>query len=113
MDNNVANENSRTSENILGILKQPELTCPDIDRIIKAIEEAYYIADIKEDECRDSGNDCGHEDSFGDIRFTLAGLIKDLERLRVANYDLRSWGQDWKDVAKKLLDRYEPDWRNE
>lgn len=105
----------KTSEEILDIGKQPKETCPDIDKVIKAINEAYCRADKAEDECRryDYNSDSNHEDIFGDIRYELSGLDDELEKLRSANDGLRTWGQSWKDLAKQLLDYYEPNWRND
>lgn len=103
----------KTSEEILDIDKQPKETCPDINKIIKAINEAYNRANKAEDSCRKYGNDCEHEDIFSDIQYELSGIGDDLEKLRNDNEGLRSWGQCWKDLAKQLLDYYEPNWRND
>lgn len=103
----------KTSEEILDIEKQPKETCPDINKIIKAINEAYRRADKAEDECHKFGNECEHEDIFSDIRYELSGLDDELEKLRNANDALRTWGQSWKSLAKQLLDYYEPNWRND
>ena len=103
----------KTSEEILDIDKQPKETCPDINKIIKAISEAYNRADKAEDNCRKYGSDCEHEDIFSDIRYELSGIEDDLEKLRNDNEGLRSWGQSWKDLAKQLLNYYEPNWRND
>jgi hypothetical protein len=102
---------SKTSEEILGIRKPPENTCPDIDSIIKAINKVYNIAYRSKCECREIGDGCGHEDKFYDIQYELTGLENELEKLREANANLRTWGQDWKNLAKQLLNKYEPNWK--
>lgn len=102
---------SKTSEEILNIQKPPEYTCPDIDKIIRAINEAYDIANQAERECHRFGDECGHANIFDDIQYELSGLEDELEKLRKANENLRTWGTEWKDLAKQLLNEYEPNWR--
>lgn len=102
---------SKTSEEILDIQKPPENTCPDIDKIIKAINKAYDIANQAERECHRVGDECGPADIFDDIQYELSGLEDELEKLRKANENLRTWGQHWKNLAKELLSKYEPNWR--
>jgi len=103
----------KTSEQILDIEQQPKETCPDIDKVIKAVNEAYKRAGKAEDECVKYGSDCEHESIFSDIWYELNGLDVELEKLRSANDSLRTWGLGWKILAKELLDYYEPNWRNE
>lgn len=103
---------NRTSEKILGIGEPPAHTCPDIDKLIRAIDSAYRLASKAERDCG-KYSECGHESQFSDVAWELDGLEDGLEELRAANDALRCWGQEWKDKAKELLNKYEPNWKNE
>ena len=39
-------------------------------------------------------------------------LQDDLEEIRDINQQLRMWGMMWKNIAKTMLDKYEPNWRD-
>lgn len=74
-------------------------TCPDIDRVIKAISAALKQADkAREDLSKDDPMD----DVLYDISMGLNGLDRDLEDLRRDNAALRDWGHGLQDEVDKL-----------
>jgi peptidoglycan hydrolase CwlO-like protein len=63
-------------------------TCPDIDKVIKAIENAVAV-------CNDrSINEDNYRDALKDIEDYLWRLDDTLEELRSSNDALRSWGEE-------------------
>lgn len=82
-------EAHRTSEDVLGLVRQPDETCPIMD-------------DIKSDIQRLGGSDWP----------AIHEVWAKVERLRKEVESLRSWGQDWKDQALMLHQNYGTDeWR--
>lgn len=75
----------KTSEEILGFVKQPQVSCPTIDKIIAKLD---YI---------------------GISNFAKENLIKDLEFIRKNCADIREWGQDWKTDHLRNLEVYDGD----
>lgn len=95
----------KTSEELLDIANPPEYQCPNIDKYILmvnniegALEEADDIDDIDEIKSFINNINC----DVGDIETQF-------EELRDAMHFLRMWGQEWKDIAKALIERYEPE----
>ena len=96
---------SKTSEEKLGIDKPLEHQCPKIDKLIKAAQGV-------ETGIRDALN-C---DDFDDMRSNVedadwyAGDIEvGIEELRESLEAVRSWGEQWKNIAKDLINEYEPE----
>ena len=94
-----------TSESILGIPKPPDHQCPDIDGYVNnanIIESAISDA-LKCDELEDMKSNVEDADwHASDIK----GYFEDLRE----NMDLlRQWGQEWKDLAKRLIEDHEPE----
>jgi len=95
------NEDTNPSEKRYGISKQPEPTCPMIDKVIGEIEaiqkaiRGYEKAD--EEELRDMLSTV--ESNIGSlVGYYKTGLMEDIRR----NVDaIRNWGQEWKDLAKE------------
>ena len=94
-----------TSEILFGIDPQPNYQCSDIDSYIQnnsmAVKDIkYYVHIIK------GSDDLEHIEK-------LVGFIEDesncldngseLEDLRLACVKIREWGQQWKDIAKRLI----------
>lgn len=72
-------------------------TCPDIDKIIKAIKNAVRYAEDGE-----KNDDFMAKDSyFYDIKTELWNIESQLEDLRNANSKLREWGESESDRADK------------
>ena len=74
-----------TSESVLGLVGQPQCTCPTIDRAINKINALS---------CSD---------------FVKNNITKELEVIRKNCEALRSWGQDWKDDHLRNLEVYAPE----
>lgn len=88
-----------TSEQKYGISKPPAHQCPAIDnhiRKINALEDdlRYFIKKGDDlEECKSIMDDCLN---------LLNDLENDLEDLRSAIDGVRSWGGEWKELAKKF-----------
>lgn len=80
-------------------------TCPDIDRVIKHINNALKIANdgmkMREKESDDWS-------MYDEIDSELGGLESDLEGLRESNSKLREWGEE----AEELIESLENDYIN-
>lgn len=94
-----------SSEDILGICNPPGYQCPIVDKAIAKIRDIHKASNM-----------AGNCDEIKDIRDYLSdidwldGDIEDLlEQLRAACEDIRYWGQQWKDLAKGLIEKYEPE----
>ena len=94
-----------TSEEKLGFIEPPEHQCPVIDDAIKRIrdiEKSIGYA-LRSDSIEEAQSHCNDADWYGgDIECSL-------EYLRDACETLRFWGQQWKDIAKELIEEYEPE----
>lgn len=94
------------SEDLLDITSQPDNLCPKIDAIKESIFSAVrnslgYCKDIKQTE--------EIQDAYSlsdDIVWEIENIDynKELESLRKEIEQLRSWGNDWKNLAKKLIE---------
>jgi peptidoglycan hydrolase CwlO-like protein len=87
-----------TSEEMHGIALQPGDTCPLIDAVIKGVSDslnsvkyADRAEDIKE-----------LQDICSSVEWDLDGLEDKLEAIRTRVSEVRVWGQEWKDEAKRL-----------
>lgn len=97
------------SEARLGVCKQPEPTCTEIDRAIKKVRNALS--------CLKSATKlAGYEPDTKDICDEIESAAWDVEDLedafeycRSQAEEIRAWGQEWKDVAKALIEEYEPE----
>ena len=95
----------KTSESILGIPKPPDHQCPNIDKYVgyaNAIESAIHDA-LRCDELEDMKSNVEDADwHASDIKGCFEDLRENMELLR-------DWGQQWKDLAKELIEEYEPE----
>lgn len=94
--------NAKTSEELFGIVAQPENQCPTIDREIKdwntaRVDIKYY--------CKDLNGIEGAESIAKDIEWEVErlDLVGGFEEIRKKCEDIRTWGQEWKDLAQQLL----------
>jgi hypothetical protein len=95
--------NAKTSEDLFGISKQPKEQCPLIDKVLceleaesRNIKYAYWnLKDIEEAEPYLSDLDWAE--------YNLRNMDGNLEELRTNITNLRTWGEEWKDFAKYLL----------
>jgi len=87
-----------TSEEMHGIAPQPEDTCPLIGAVIKGLSDSFNsvrYADRTED-IKELQNICSS------VEWDLYGLADTLEAIRTRVSEVRAWGQEWKDEAKRL-----------
>ena len=77
--------------------KIPGHTCPLIDRIQAAIEQALKIADTFDAESVDE-----YKEALRDIRHELNGESDALEAVRSANLALRTAAEYWQEKAEEL-----------
>ena len=101
----VVRQKPKTSEELLQFTKQPEETCPEINRAIVKIKDAQK-------EIKWTRNEYDIErlrSAITDIEWDIDGLENSFEYCRSQCQELRAWGQDWKDLCKKLIDKYEPE----
>jgi predicted RNase H-like nuclease (RuvC/YqgF family) len=91
------------SEKLYGIIPQPDNTCPLIDEVIEKIRQCQEI--LKE---IDSNPYTTPQKVAIEVDSILSDLVYDrgkppvyLEAIRARAGDIRDWGQEWKDLAKK------------
>lgn len=87
-------------------------TCPDIDKVIKAIKSAMKSAALGM-RAVDTDNDA--YDYLKDIEWELDGLERIMEELRSANSQLRDWADGNEEINRELRDAIEelnPDYFN-
>jgi len=87
-----------TSEERYDISRQPEDTCPLIDAVIREISNALgYVKNADRiDDVRELQEICSSVD------WAIDGLEDKLEAIRTRVSEVRAWGQEWKDEAKRL-----------
>lgn len=98
-------KNGKTSEEVFGISEQPKMCCPIIDSVIE--EVATAASNISHHNAQyDSLDECQTAlEGTHDIAIWLD--VKDeMEKLRKQVEDIRSWGQEWKDLSKELFKKY-------
>lgn len=101
---NLKNKFNSTSEELLGITKQPEYQCPNIDKTLRVLydikkEILGYTKGLKysdNEEVIKIANDIEWSINMLDIDY-------DLEKLRKSCEEIRTWGQEWKNLSKKLI----------
>lgn len=96
---------AKTSEELFDITEQPPQQCPNIDSIIRDLDGTCK-------QIQSIANDIKRTDSIDDIP-SLAGDIdwyssdidksKELNELRKQIELVRGWGEEWKNLAKSLL----------
>lgn len=95
----------KSTEKLFGIEEPPDYQCPAIDKICNTISnisssaEGNYLGYGNEDE----------GERLSDIKHEVRGLEDELEDVRAAVEYIRNWGQDWKDLAKQIIEKYEID----
>lgn len=99
--------NVNSSEKLFGFPEQPPDTCGMIDEVIDKNKD-----DINSIECQLRGtSSCNEEElriRLDDIESVIgwAHLTDDCEKIRDNVIALRSWGQQWKDLAIHLFNTY-------
>ena len=98
----------KTSEEILGFPKPPPHQCPKIDKFV-AKAKSISRAIRKAEKC----DEISEMKSFvSDAAWDTGDIEDNFEELRSALDELRCWGDEWKDLAKRLINQYEPEMLN-
>jgi len=87
-----------TSEEMHGIALQPGDTCPLIDAVIKGVSDS--LNSVKNADRSESIEEL--QDICSSVEWDLDGLEDKLEAIRTRVSEVRAWGQEWKDEAKRL-----------
>jgi hypothetical protein len=93
--------NPPTSEELYGVSRQPEPTCPLINEAIEAVQKCQKsirnLDLLDADELRDLIGGIERElDSL--VAWGRTGILEDI-RTRVT--EVRQWGEEWKTLAKE------------
>lgn len=86
------------NESRLGITHMPPETCPIINQVIRGISGAA-------DSCRRASHDYLEDKAIryiDEIENEVSGLEDQMEEIRRANEQLRTWGHEWKELALSL-----------
>ena len=100
-----------TSEEILNLPKQPEESCPGIDKALGKLTEGMRSI-LSAQRLLKNSDDRYAIDALTDIESAENNfyyLQDGFEYCRSQSSAIREWGQSWKDLAKELLERYEPE----
>jgi hypothetical protein len=94
------------SEKLYGISPQPPETCPMIDEALSVVDACmshlYRYEGMNEEQMRDSLRDIEWELSqLHSPRHRRHNKDNILEKIRENAAAIRSWGQEWKDLAKR------------
>lgn len=95
------------SEGLFGIDSPPDYQCDIIDKAVKNIQTAERdISNALKDLSKEENINQGY---VSDIEWSVRDMycIETLESLRKTIEALRAWGNEWKSLAKHLLDSKE------
>lgn len=93
----------KSTEKLFGIEEPPEHQCPAIDQICNAISSINSSVNGGRYDSRDEA------ERLSDIEYDVRGLEDDMEDVRANVEYLRNWGQEWKDLAKSIIEKYNID----
>lgn len=89
---------AETTEELFGFDAPSEHQCDHINKIIKKCNKIYdysrYTAMDDEGSMRDK---------LDDINYDANGFDDEIEELRTAIESVRAWGNEWKNLCKKLM----------
>ena len=96
-----------TSEKLFGFREQPEENCPKVDLGKKAWYSAKcdiggYCTDLKRCDSIEQAENIGDDIEWIIERLDIDG---EYEELREQCANIRAWGQEWKNIAKKLIEK--------
>lgn len=96
-----------TSEDILGLTSPVEYQCDNITNLIKKFNSIQFLSNLTR---RDDSDDNEFlRDRLSDIAWESVDLEDEIEEIRSEIEKLREWGQEWKELAKKLIIDYNID----
>lgn len=94
----------KTSEYMFGLVSPTEHQCKSIDSIVEKVKNIEKFSVVGR---YDQENTELLRDKLFDIEHEVYDLSSEIEKVRSALEDVRAWGQDWKDLAKKLIENYD------
>lgn len=96
-----------TSEQLFDIVPQLDMQCPKIDGMIR--DANYMVNDIRS-VVKYYEEDNGHLiEQLEDASTYISYLEDEFEGLRDSIIEIRAWGQEWKNLAKYLMESMEVD----
>lgn len=94
----------KTSEILFGINEQPELQCPSINKIQANIKDGIKEIEHYAKALRDiEGGESIGSDIESSLTYYFSDKLFELEELRNKFEKMRSWGDDWKNLAKSII----------
>ena len=93
-----------TSEEKLGISKPPDFTCPQIDKGVKSIRDGLLSLKF----ALKAQSESNMRDEVESAEWAISDIEDILEHCRSQLEDIRSWGQQWKDMAKAMIEEHDP-----
>lgn len=106
-------------ENSLGLLEEPEYTCPMLDEALEKASDAethanYAASENSALEANSSSDPDDCEELYqaltravaaaGNAEDSASGVADGIEQARTNAEELRDWGQEWKNIATRLLE---------
>ncbi len=95
--------NVETSEDLFGISKQPKEQCPLIDKVLSELEAESKNIKYSWQNLKDIEEAEPYLSELDWAEYNLRNMDGNLEELRTNITNLRTWGEEWKDLAKYLL----------
>ena len=94
-----------TTEQLLDISEQPQEQCPFVDKIINSLNNGRKeIESLAKDLSRIEGAESIASDIDWQSSYYL-DLNKEMENIRKQIIAIRTWGQEWKDLSKSILEK--------
>lgn len=92
-----------TTEELLNIELAPDYQCPKIDSLLRDVSAIESLTRHRHE------SEEVLKEYLDDINFYISTFEDELESIRAAIEDIRRWGQEWKDKAKRMIEKYEID----
>lgn len=103
--NELKNEhNCKTTEDLLGLRHAPEFQCPNIKSIVKTATDVHSTSQLPRN--WDSGDVDILADKLSSISYDSSDLEDRVNEVWEAVEELRTWGDDWKNLAKHIIIKY-------
>lgn len=93
-----------TSEELFDIQKQPAEQCPVIDEVIKELRDNSQNIKYVYDNLKNVEEAENYLSELDWAEYNIRNLESNMETIRMNVTNVRLWGQEWKDLAKQLID---------
>jgi len=97
----------QTSENLFQIVESVGYQCPNFDKASQKIENIYKLTQFSRYDDDDDVDEL--KSRLSDIEYESSGFADEIEDLREAIVQVRQWGQEWKEFAKRLIEENDID----